>query len=244
MEIIPSIDLLGGKVVRLLKGDYDKVTVYGHDPAELAATWKQSVKRLHVVDLEGARTGQTNPEQRALIQSITAAFGGGVQIGGGVRSLDTVEAYFDAGVSRVVLGTAAVKNPELVATCCRRFPGRIVVAVDARNGFVATDGWENTSTVRAVDIVHQFAAHGVAAVLYTDIDRDGTQVGPNVEATARLAAEGGVPVIASGGVGSLDHLRALARATPEIAGAIIGRALHEGRFTLLEAVEAVARASA
>jgi len=240
MEIIPSIDLLDGKIVRLLKGDYDAVTVYGNDAAAVASSWRGIVSRLHVVDLEGARSGVA--VQVDQVRRIVEAFGEGVQIGGGVRSLETVRKYIDAGVERVVVGTAALLNPELLDQAAREFEGRIILAVDARQGRVATHGWHEQSELLAVDVVRSRAHLPIAAVLYTDIDRDGTEVGPNITETARLGHEGGLPVIASGGVGSLKHLKQLALVAHEgnIEGAIIGRALHEKRFSLKEAVEAVA----
>jgi len=240
MEIIPSIDLLDGKVVRLLKGDYAAVTVYGSDAAAVARSWRGLVSRLHVVDLEGARSGVA--AQVAQVRRVVEAFGEGVQIGGGVRSLETVRKYFEAGVERVVVGTAALLNPELLEQAAREFEGRIILAVDARQGRVATHGWHEQSEQLAVDVVRSRAHLPIAAVLYTDIDRDGTEVGPNIAETARLGREGGLPVIASGGVGTLSHLKQLALAAHEgnIEGAIIGRALHEKRFSLKEAVEAVA----
>jgi len=240
MEIIPSIDLLDGKIVRLLKGDYDAVTVYGNDAAAVASSWRGIVSRLHVVDLEGARSGVA--VQVDQVRRIVEAFGEGVQIGGGVRSLETVRKYIDAGVERVVVGTAALLNPELLDQAAREFEGRIILAVDARQGRVATHGWHEQSELLAVDVVRSRAHLPIAAVLYTDIDRDGTEVGPNIAETARLGHEGGLPVIASGGVGSLKHLKQLALVAHEgnIEGAIIGRALHERRFSLKEAVEAVA----
>ena len=240
MEIIPSIDLLDGKIVRLLKGDYDAVTVYGNDAATVARSWRGIVSRLHVVDLEGARSGVA--VQVDQVRRIVEAFGEGVQIGGGVRSLETVRKYIDAGVERVVVGTAALLNPELLDRAAREFEGRIILAVDARQGRVATHGWHEQSELLAVDVVRSRAHLPIAAVLYTDIDRDGTEVGPNITETARLGHEGGLPVIASGGVGSLKHLKQLALVAHEgnIEGAIIGRALHEKRFSLKEAVEAVA----
>jgi phosphoribosylformimino-5-aminoimidazole carboxamide ribotide isomerase len=241
MKVIPAIDLLDGKVVRLRKGDYRDVTVYEEDPAAIAANWRRDVDQLHVVDLEGARTGDTT--QAALVARIVDAFGAGVQVGGGIRSLAAVERYLDVGVGKVVLGTAAIRDPAFVSEALQRYPQRVILAVDARNGWVATDGWQDTSGVRASDVVRQFAQAGIAAVLYTDIDRDGTGVGPNVSATAELAREGGAPVIASGGVGSLDHIRALAGAGAGIVGAIVGRALHDKRFTLAEAVAAAAQPS-
>jgi phosphoribosylformimino-5-aminoimidazole carboxamide ribotide isomerase len=232
MELIPAIDLLDGKAVRLRQGRYDEVTVYSDAPDELAREWSGKVSRLHVVDLEGARAG--SPIQRELVRRISAAFGPGVQVGGGVRSFESVAAYFELGAERVVLGTAAIRDPELVRRAAEAYPGRVIGAVDARAGFVATDGWLEKSDRLAVDLVRELAALPIAAVLYTDIERDGTEVGPNVAETARLARETGVPVIASGGVGTLSHLETLGRAGPGIVGAIVGRALHEKRFSLAE----------
>jgi phosphoribosylformimino-5-aminoimidazole carboxamide ribotide isomerase len=246
MEVIPAIDLLDGKAVRLLKGRYEDVTVYHDNPPVLAAGWAGRVKRLHAVDLEGARAGHA--VQRDLVKRLVKAFGSGVQVGGGVRSLDAVRSYFELGVERVVLGTAALRQPELVEQAALAYPGRIIIAVDARDGRVATEGWLDQSERLAADLVRDLSQHALAAALYTDIDRDGTEVGPNVDATARLASETGVPVIASGGVGTLAHLQALAKAGAGIVGAIVGRALHEARFSLEEAVlaaktEAAARGS-
>jgi phosphoribosylformimino-5-aminoimidazole carboxamide ribotide isomerase len=236
MEVIPAIDLLGGNAVRLRQGRYDDVTVYDPNPPVLASSWSGRARRLHVVDLEGARDGRA--AQWDLVRRVVAAFGAGVQVGGGVRTLAAVDSYFRLGVDRVVLGTAAVRDPALVTQAARAYPGRIIVALDARDGVVATDGWQDSSGRRAVDVVSELAALELAAVLYTDIERDGMEVGPNVAETARLANEGGLPVIASGGVGTLEHIRALAEAGAGIVGAIVGRALHERRFTLEEAAEA------
>jgi len=235
MQLIPAIDLLGGKVVRLRQGRYDEVTVYHADPAALARAWSAEVDRLHVVDLEGARGGSA--VQTELVCAIVASFGRGVQVGGGVRSFAALRSYFELGVERVVLGTAALSDPELVERAAEAYPGRVIVAVDARGGMVATEGWLEQSSVPAIDLVRRLSTLPLGAVLYTDIERDGMEVGPNVAETMRLGREGGVPVIASGGVGTLDHLRALAR-LPGIVGAIVGRALHERRFTLAEALEA------
>jgi phosphoribosylformimino-5-aminoimidazole carboxamide ribotide isomerase len=232
MEVIPAIDLLGGKAVRLLKGRYEDVTVYDDDPAGLARSWSGRAPRLHVVDLEGARAGHA--VQRELVAELVRGFGRGVQVGGGVRSIDSLKSYFDLGVERVVLGTVALRDPELVARAAEMYPGRIVIAVDARGGRVATAGWLEQSERLAADVLGELAVHRLAAALYTDIDRDGTEIGPNIEVTRRLAEATAVPVIASGGVGSLAHLIALAQ-TQVIAGAIVGRALHEGRFSLEEA---------
>lgn len=240
MDVIPAIDLLGGLVVRLRRGRYDAVTTYPSPPAEIAAAWRGTARRLHVVDLDGARDGRA--VQKDVIRDVVLAFGDGVQVGGGVRTAEAAARYLDLGVERVVLGTAALRSPAEVRAIAAAHPGRVVLAVDARDGLVATDGWQTMSTRRAVDVVREFASSGVAAVLYTDIDRDGTEVGPNVDATADLARDGGVDVIASGGVGTLEHLRGLAAAavkSPRIVAAIVGRALHEGRFGLDEALAAV-----
>jgi phosphoribosylformimino-5-aminoimidazole carboxamide ribotide isomerase len=236
MEVIPAIDLLDGKAVRLMKGRYEDVTVYHDNPPVLAAGWSGKVKRLHVVDLEGARAGKA--VQRELVTRLVKSFGSGVQVGGGVRSFEAVKSYFDLGVERVVLGTAALRQPELVEQAALAYPGRIIIAVDARSGYVATEGWLDQSEKLASELVRELARHALAAALYTDIDRDGTEVGPNIEATARLGRETNVPIIASGGVGTLAHLTALAQAGSGIAGAIVGRALHEGRFSLDDAVRA------
>jgi phosphoribosylformimino-5-aminoimidazole carboxamide ribotide isomerase len=236
MEVIPSIDLLAGQAVRLRQGRYDEVTVYDDNPPVLASSWSGRVRRLHVVDLDGARDGRA--AQWDLVRRVVAAFGAGVQVGGGVRTIAAVDSYFALGVDRVVLGTAAVRNPQLVEEAARAYPGRIVVALDARAGVVATDGWRDSSGRRAVDVVRELSALPLAAVLYTDIDRDGTELGPNLGETALVAREGGLPVIASGGVGSIDHLQELAAIGGRVVGAIVGRALHEKRFTLEQAVKA------
>ena len=235
MRIIPAIDLLGGRAVRLHQGDYAKATVYDADPAARARGWAGKVPLLHVVDLEGAKAGRA--VQAEVVRAIVAAFGPGVQVGGGVRSREAFESYRALGVARVVLGSAAVKDPALVRALAIEAPGVVVLAVDAKDGMVATDGWTAVSATSAIDLVRAFDDVPLAGILYTDIARDGTGVGPNVEATARLAAAARAPVIASGGVGSLDHLRALA--ARGIEAAIVGRALYERAFTLDEAVLAV-----
>lgn len=240
MDLIPAIDLLNGGAVRLRQGDYEQVTHYDVDPAELASRWREQVHRLHVVDLEGARQGQ--PVQRDLVGRIARGFGPGVQVGGGVRSMQTIEEYLALGVDRVVLGTAALQEPELIERAATTYPGRLIVAVDARQGLIATHGWRQQSRVSALDMVRALARLPLGAVLYTDIDRDGMEVGPNVVQTVRLAREGGLPVIASGGIGVLAHLERLAEAAPPmLIGVIVGRALHEGRFTLEDALRATAR---
>jgi phosphoribosylformimino-5-aminoimidazole carboxamide ribotide isomerase len=249
MLVFPAIDLLGGKAVRLHRGDYDAVTVYSEDPPALAASLRGKVPWLHVVDLEGARAGRA--VQLDLVRQVVAAFGpavsggmgvspmvtSGVQIGGGARSLAAIEGYLELGAARVVVGTIAVRDPALVREAARRWPNQIVCAVDAKDGKVAVEGWESVSTCTALDVAQSLAGAPLAALLYTDVSRDGTQSGPNVAATAELAAKGGLPVLASGGVGSLEHLRAL-RVVPNVVGAIVGRALYEGAFTLDQAIEA------
>jgi phosphoribosylformimino-5-aminoimidazole carboxamide ribotide isomerase len=241
MQIIPSIDLWQGQVVRLRQGRYDEVTVYAEDPVALAQSWRGIAARLHVVDLAGAKAGHA--VQTELIRRIVEAFGPGVQVGGGVRSLQALHAYFEQGVERVVLGTAAVSDPELVRTATEAYPGRVILALDAKAGFVATQGWVDVSSHRVIDLARSYREHPVAALLYTDIERDGTEVGPNVAATAALAADTGLAVIASGGVGTLEHVRQLSRASRAgnggICGAVLGRALHERRFSLQEAIDAV-----
>jgi phosphoribosylformimino-5-aminoimidazole carboxamide ribotide isomerase len=238
MRILPAIDLLGGKAVRLHQGRYEEATVYDDDPAAVARRFRAVVDAMHVVDLEGAKAGA--PVQREAVRTIIEAFardGGIVQVGGGVRSREALEGYLALGARRVVLGTAAVKDPELVRDLARAHPGVVVLAVDAKNGFVATDGWTKVSTIRAADLVRGLADVAVGAVLYTDVARDGTGSGPNVEATRALAEASPFPVIASGGVGTLEHLRALA-AIANVESVVVGRALYDGSFTLEAAVAA------
>jgi phosphoribosylformimino-5-aminoimidazole carboxamide ribotide isomerase len=227
VTIIPAIDLLGGKAVRLHQGRYDAVTVYDDDPPARARTWRGKVPWLHVVDLEGAREGR--PVQREGVRAVVDAFGPGVEVGGGVRTRESFEAYLELGAARVVLGSAAVNDAALVRTLALEHPGVVIVAVDARDGFVAVDGWTKPTRVRAVDLVRSFADAPLAGVLYTDVTRDGTGAGPNLVATAELAAQTPVPVIASGGVGSLDDLRGLA--SHGVSACIVGRALYDGAFT-------------
>jgi phosphoribosylformimino-5-aminoimidazole carboxamide ribotide isomerase len=236
MIVIPAIDLLSGKAVRLKQGRYDQVTTYDEPPHDIARAWKAFAPRLHVVDLEGAKAGKA--VQTDSVRRIVSAFGEGVQVGGGIRSFEAVESYFALGVDRIVLGTAAIRDPALVERAANAYPGRVIIAVDAKGGFVATDGWLDVSERRAVDVVRDVGKLPIAAVLYTDILLDGMETGPNVAETARLADDTGVPVIASGGVGTVEHIRSLASASAGIVAAIVGRALHERRFTLEEAVEA------
>jgi phosphoribosylformimino-5-aminoimidazole carboxamide ribotide isomerase len=232
--VIPAIDVLDGKAVRLHQGRYDAVTVYDDDPTSRACEWRGQVPVLHVVDLEGARDGL--PVQRDVVRRIAQAFGPGTQVGGGVRTRETFEDYLSLGAERVVLGSAAVRDAALVRALAIERPNVLVLAVDARDGFVAVDGWLQATRIGAADLVRSFADVPLAGVIYTDVTRDGTRTGANVEATAALASQTRVPVIASGGVGSLDDLRALARRG--IAACIVGRALYEGTFSLQEAIAA------
>jgi phosphoribosylformimino-5-aminoimidazole carboxamide ribotide isomerase len=240
-ELIPAIDLLEGRCVRLSQGRYDRATVYGEDPGAVAARFAaHPLRRLHVVDLDGARSGR--PENGAALAAILAAAGSvPVQVGGGMRSLADVEARLALGVDRVVLGTAALRDPELVREAARRHPGRIAVGIDAREGKVAVQGWLEASDVSAADLARRFEDAGVAAIVYTDIARDGMLAGPNLEQTAALAAAVGIPVIASGGVASEDDVRrSCALAARGVAGVIVGRALYTGAVDLARALEIAA----
>lgn len=234
MLILPSIDLMGGNVVRLYKGKRESAKVYSNAPAEIARGFVQAgARRVHVVDLDAAFGDGDN---RAALSAI-AATGAEVQAGGGVRDLASARALVDAGCTAIVLGTSAVKQPELVEALCKELPGRVIVAVDAHGDKVAVEGWAERTDVDPADLAARAVEWGAAAILYTDITRDGTGVGPNVEATARLARVlHPTPVIASGGIGSLEHLRALALAG--VPQSVIGRAIYEHVFTLAEAFEA------
>jgi phosphoribosylformimino-5-aminoimidazole carboxamide ribotide isomerase len=236
MLVIPAIDLKDGQCVRLRQGRMDDSTVFGDDPVSMAGRWVEAgCRRLHLVDLNGAFAGE--PVNGDAVTAIARAFPGlPIQIGGGIRSLETIEAYVKAGVSYVIIGTRAVKEPAFVKEACAAFPGRVIVGLDAQNGFVATDGWAEVSTVKAVDLAKQFKNDGVSAIVYTDIARDGMMQGVNLESTVELAIEGGIPVIASGGVTNIEDIRHLARfAGKGILGAITGRAIYEGTLDVAEA---------
>jgi phosphoribosylformimino-5-aminoimidazole carboxamide ribotide isomerase len=240
-ELIPAIDLLGGRCVRLAQGRYEEATVYGDDPGAVAARFASyPLHRLHVVDLDGARAGA--PANGGALRAILAAAGGvPVQVGGGMRTLAHLEERLAAGVDRAVLGTAALRDPSLVREAARRHPGRIAVGIDARDGRVAVQGWLESSDVPAVDLARRFEDAGVAAIVYTDIARDGMGTGPNLEQTAALAAAVSIPVIASGGVGSEDDVRrSCALAERGVAGLIVGRALYTGALDLGRALEIAA----
>lgn len=236
MLLIPAIDLKDGKCVRLRQGNMDEETVFSDDPLEIAQRWvDQGAKRLHVVDLNGAFAGQ--PVNSNAIGRIVDAFPDlPVQVGGGIRDEDTVQAYLDIGVSYVIIGTKAVSAPHFINDLCLEFPGHIIVGLDARDGKVAIDGWSKLSNHDVIDMAQRFERDGVAAIVYTDIGRDGMMKGVNVESTRRLANAISTPVIASGGISSLDDIRALCDVADEgIMGAIIGRALYEGAFDLPQA---------
>ncbi len=235
MKIIPAIDLLDGRAVRLREGRRDDVTIYREHPEELVGELcAAGASRIHVVDLDGAFDGARRHAD--VIARVCAASTVPVQVGGGIRDAATARAVLDAGAAAVVLGTAAIKAPDVVRALCEAFPGRVIVAVDARDGVVAVEGWVEASDVTAAELGARAAAWGAAALLYTDVARDGTGRGPNVAATAALAAAVTIDVIASGGVATLDHLRALAAAG--VPSVVVGRALYDARFTLAEAIAA------
>jgi phosphoribosylformimino-5-aminoimidazole carboxamide ribotide isomerase len=239
MILYPAIDLKDGQCVRLLRGDMASATVFGADPAAQARAFERAGCRwLHLVDLYGAFEGR--PVNAAADAAILAAVTIPVQLGGGIRDRATLEAWLDRGVARVILGTAALRDPRLVRDAARAHPGRVAVGIDARAGRVAVEGWAETSATTALDLARRFEDAGVAALVYTDIDRDGALQGPNVAATAALANAVAVPVIASGGIASLDDLRALKASGAPLDGAITGRALYEGRLDLAEAVTLLA----
>jgi len=243
MIIYPAIDLKDGRCVRLRQGDMAQATVFNDDPgAQAAAFFAAGAEWLHVVDLNGAFAGR--PVNGDAVDSILAAAGDApVQLGGGIRSMETVARWLERGVRRVILGTVAVKDPALVREACRAFPGRVALGIDARGGRVAVEGWAEESELGAEELARRFEDAGAAAIVYTDIDRDGVLAGPNVAATEALARAVATPVIASGGVSALADLEAIA-ATGVIAGAIVGRALYDGRIDLAAALAAMNRADA
>ena len=236
MLIIPAIDLKDGHCVRLRQGQMDDTTVFSEDPVTMASQWAQEgARRLHVVDLNGAFAGI--PINRQVVNEITANYPGlPVQIGGGIRNLDTIESYIIAGVSWVIIGTAAVDTPEMVDEACKEFPGKIIVGLDARDGLVATEGWAKLTNIRATDLAKRFEQAGVEAIIYTDIARDGMMQGVNMEQTVEMAQASSVPIIASGGITNMEDIRKLkAQAGTGIIGAITGRAIYEGTLDLATA---------
>jgi phosphoribosylformimino-5-aminoimidazole carboxamide ribotide isomerase len=233
--IFPAIDLRGGQCVRLRQGDYSQETVFDADPVAAALRWvEQGAQYLHIVDLDGAREGR--PVNSDAVEAIASASGIPCQLGGGLRSEEHIDEALARGVTRVVLGTRALQNPEWFAGICRRFPDKVVAGIDAKHGKVATDGWLKVADCSALDLARQCAEWPIAALVYTDISRDGMLEGPNVEAMAEMASAVAVPVIASGGVTTADDVRRLARRN--LAGCIIGRALYEGQIRLPEAIAA------
>lgn len=234
MQILPAIDLRGGQCVRLRQGDYSRETVFGSDPAEMARDWvRQGASALHLVDLDGAKQGA--PVNDASIRSILAAVKVPCQLGGGLRTTEHVAQALGWGVARVVLGTAALKEPAWFEQVVQQFPGKVVLGLDARDGRVATDGWLEISNDRALDLAQRYESLPLAALVYTDISRDGMLKGANVEAMAEMARAVRLPVIASGGVAELEDVRRLSGIG--LAGCIIGRALYDNRFRLAEAIQ-------
>ncbi len=255
MLILPAIDIRGGKCVRLLQGDYDRETVFGDDPAAMAARWiSEGAQALHIVDLDGARQGNSANREavRAILGVVEEAVGAAdtsgaqsgfvTELGGGIRDLASIDEWLGTGLGRVILGTAAVSDPDLVNAAAEKYPGRVWLGIDARGGKVAVSGWLEGTELDAVDFARDMSGRGVAGIIYTDIERDGTGAGLNVEATARLAAAVDVPVIASGGVDSIaDVERVKAAAASGISGIIVGRALYDGRVELGPMIEAAAQ---
>ncbi|MDG2001958.1 MAG: 1-(5-phosphoribosyl)-5-[(5-phosphoribosylamino)methylideneamino]imidazole-4-carboxamide isomerase [Novosphingobium sp.] len=241
MIVFPAIDLKQGQVVRLAEGDMDRATVYGDNPAAQSLLFAEAgAQYLHVVDLDGSFAGRA--ENREAVEAIIEAFPGHVQLGGGIRTRESVTGWFDLGVSRVVMGTAALKDPQFVRDMASEFPGGIVVAVDARDGMVATEGWAELSDVPVTDMARRFEDAGVASLLFTDIGRDGLLKGCNIEATLDIARQTNLPVIASGGVKGLDDIHMLAlQAVEGIEGVITGRALYDGRLDLAAAIQMAER---
>lgn len=238
MILYPAIDLKDGQCVRLLRGDMEKVTVFGDDPAAQAKAFQDAgAEWLHLVDLNGAFAGR--PVNGDAVDAILKAVSAPAQLGGGIRDMATIEYWLERGIARVILGTVAVENPDLVREAAARFPNQIAVGIDARGGLVATRGWAEETETNATDLARQFEDAGVAAIIYTDIDRDGAMAGPNITATENLARAVSIPVIASGGVSTMDDLRQL-KATNIISGAISGRALYDGAIDLTEALRLLA----
>lgn len=239
MILFPAIDLKDGQCVRLEQGEMDRATVFNDDPAAQAREFEaQGFEYLHIVDLNGAFAGK--PVNGEAVDAILAAVSIPVQLGGGIRDMETIQTWLDKGITRVILGTVAVTNPDLVVEACKKFPGQIAVGIDARDGQVAIEGWAETSGTSVVDLACMFEFAGVSAIIYTDISRDGVLKGLNLEATATLAGAVSIPVIASGGLASMDDIRQLGRAEyAMLEGAISGRALYDGRLDPAEALAAL-----
>jgi phosphoribosylformimino-5-aminoimidazole carboxamide ribotide isomerase len=233
MQVIPAIDLRGGRCVRLRQGDFDQETVFGEDPAAMAGRWEsEGASRIHLVDLDGAKSGR--PVNVEAVRGIVGRVGVPCQLGGGIRDQATIAAWLDAGLDRVVVGTQALRDPDWFGRMALAFPGRLLLGLDARDGRVAAHGWLEVSSVAALALAQEFDPLPLAGIIYTDIARDGTLEGPNLDAIAALAEAVRTPVIASGGVGTLEDLKRLA--VLPIVGCIVGRALYEGRFSLRAAI--------
>jgi phosphoribosylformimino-5-aminoimidazole carboxamide ribotide isomerase len=240
MIVIPAIDIKNGRCVRLEQGRMDRETVFGEDPSAMARQWQaQGASLIHLVDLDGAVS--KTPRNQSVVAAIVADVKVPLQLGGGIRDMETIEMYFELGVQRIVIGTEAIRNPELVRDAGHRFPGRMVVGIDARRGLVAIEGWTETTKTTAIDLARRFEDCGLAAINFTDIHRDGMQTGPNIEATGQLAEAVSIPVVASGGVSNLDDIRNLRPLEAVgVEGVITGRALYSGALDLKAAL-AVAR---
>lgn len=236
MIIIPAIDLKDGNCVRLEQGLMDKDTVFSDNPGAQARVWQdQGAEMLHIVDLDGAFAGE--PRNRGAIEAIVKALHIPTQLGGGIRDIATVEAYLSLGISRVIIGTAAQRNPDFVKEACARFPGKVVVGIDAKDGMVAVQGWAEVTGITAVELAKKFEGFGVSAIIYTDISRDGMMQGPNIEATRQLAESISIPVIASGGLSSLKDIEnLLAIESSGVSGVITGKAIYTGAINLAEAI--------
>ncbi|MBS3733045.1 MAG: 1-(5-phosphoribosyl)-5-[(5-phosphoribosylamino)methylideneamino]imidazole-4-carboxamide isomerase [Desulfobacterales bacterium] len=237
MIVIPAIDIKGGKCVRLLQGEMNRETVFSDDPASMAEKWiRAGAELIHVVDLDGAV--EKRPRNLEAIGRIVEAAGAvPVQVGGGIRDAETLEMYLDRGVGRAVIGSVAIYDPDMVKAACKRYPGRIVLAIDARNGRVAIEGWTQTTEMSAADLARQFEDSGVAAINFTDIERDGMQTGPNISAIREFARAINIPVVASGGVSSLADIKRLADLEPDgVVGVITGRAIYDGSLDLQSAL--------
>ncbi len=244
MTIYPAIDMLGGRCVRLQQGDPNKEIVFADDPVRMAQKWaEQGAEWLHIVDLDGAFSGQ--PRNAEAIRNIAQSVNRPTQLGGGLRGPEQVEAAFDAGIQRVIIGTAVVEQPEMVAQLAKRFPNRVAVGIDARDGFVAARGWRDVTDIPAIEFAQDAERLGAGAIIYTDIGRDGMLTGHNIEATVKIASSVSIPVIGSGGVNSLQDIENAANAeSPGIEGLITGMALYQGVFTLREAIETAQKAKA
>ena len=243
MILYPAIDLKDGQCVRLVHGEMDSATVFNDDPAAQARAFQDAgCQWIHLVDLNGAFAGA--PVNGAAVDAILGAIDVPAQLGGGIRDMATIEAWLSKGLARVILGTVAVRDPDLVRQAARAFPGQIAVGIDARGGMVAVEGWARTTDITALDLAAKFQDAGVAAIVYTDIDRDGAMQGPNITATADLARAVSIPVIASGGVSSIDDIRALKACGAPLDGVISGRALYDGRIDIAEAVRLLSGQSA